>query len=118
MNDDLGVPSALAVIHETVRAGNTAWDANDAKQAVALGQQVVAMLDVLGLNPRSAAWANTSSSSAQKALGALVDRLLAEREAARAAKDFSTSDRVRDDLGAAGILIEDTSHGAVWSING
>ncbi|CAB4900163.1 MAG: cysteine--tRNA ligase [Actinobacteria bacterium] len=118
MNDDLGVPSALAVIHETVRAGNTAWDSDDAQQAVALGQQVVAMLDVLGLNPRSAAWATSSSSSAQKALGALVDRLLVEREAARAAKDFSTSDRVRDDLGAAGIVIEDTSHGAVWSING
>ena len=118
MNDDLGVPAALAVIHETVRAGNTAWDAHDAQQAIALGQQVVAMLDVLGLNPRSAAWANSSSSSAQDALGVLVDRLLAERETARAAKDFATSDRVRDDLAAAGISIDDTSHGAVWSING
>nr|KGA06647.1 MAG: cysteinyl-tRNA synthetase [actinobacterium acMicro-1] len=118
MNDDLSVPMALAVIHETVRAGNSAWDAGDTRVALERGSEVLAMVDVLGLNPRDPIWGAPTSSRAHEALGVLVQRLLAEREAARAAKDFATSDRVRDDLGAAGILIEDTSHGPQWSING
>jgi cysteinyl-tRNA synthetase len=118
MNDDLSVPMALAVIHETVRAGNTAWDAGETQAALERGSEVLAMVDVLGLNPRDPIWGAPTSSRAHDALGVLVHRLLAEREAARAAKDFATSDRVRDDLGAAGILIEDTSHGPQWSING
>jgi cysteinyl-tRNA synthetase len=118
MNDDLSVPMALAVIHEAVRAGNTAWDANEAATALERGGEVLAMVDALGLNPRDAVWGETSSSPAQSALGVLVERMLAERQAAREAKDFATSDRVRDDLGAAGIVIEDTSHGPQWSING
>lgn len=118
MNDDLSVPMALAVIHDKVRAGNTAWDADDAPTALEHGAAVLAMVDVLGLNPRDPAWGVSGSSRTHDALGVLVERLLAEREAARAVKDFATSDRVRDDLGAAGILIEDTSHGPQWSING
>jgi cysteinyl-tRNA synthetase len=118
MNDDLSVPMALAVIHETVRAGNSAWDAGDTRVALERGSEVLAMVDVLGLNPRDPIWGAPTSSRAHDALGVLVHRLLAEREAARDAKDFATSDRVRDDLGAAGILIEDTSHGPQWSING
>ncbi len=118
MNDDLSVPMALAVIHESVRAGNSAWDAGDTRVALERGSEVLAMVDVLGLNPRDPIWGAPTSSRAHEALGVLVHRLLAEREAARDAKDFATSDRVRDDLGAAGILIEDTSHGPQWSING
>ena len=118
MNDDLSVPMALAVIHETVRAGNSAWDAGDTRVALERGSEVLAMVDVLGLNPRDPIWGAPTSSRAHDALDVLVHRLLAEREAARDAKDFATSDRVRDDLGAAGILIEDTSHGPQWSING
>ena len=118
MNDDLSAPMALAVIHESVRAGNSAWDAGDTRVALERGSEVLAMVDVLGLNPRDPIWGAPTSSRAHEALGVLVHRLLAEREAARAAKDFATSDRVRDDLGAAGILIEDTSHGPQWSING
>ena len=118
MNDDLSVPMALAVIHETVRAGNSAWDAGDTREALERGSEVLAMVDVLGLNPRDPIWGAPTSSRAHDALDVLVHRLLAEREAARDAKDFATSDRVRDDLGAAGILIEDTSHGPQWSING
>ena len=118
MNDDLAVPMALAVVHETVRAGNSAWDADDAPAALERGSEVLAMVDVLGINPRDPIWGAPNTSRAHEALEVLVHRLLAEREAARAAKDFATSDRVRDDLGAAGILIEDTSHGPQWSISG
>ena len=118
MDDDLSVPMALAVVHEAVRAGNTAWNANDTAAALARGGEVLAMVDALGLNPRDVVWGEATSSQAHTALGVLVERMLAERQAAREAKDFATSDRVRDDLGAAGIVIEDTSHGPQWSING
>ena len=51
MDDDLGVPQALAVLHDTVRAGNTALDrGDDVALQTALGE-VLAMTSVLGLNP-------------------------------------------------------------------
>lgn len=119
MNEDLGVPAALAVVHDTVRAGNSAWDAADSDTAIRCATSVVAMLGVLGLDPTDPTWTTADSrSAAHAALGVLVERLLAEREAARVAKDFATSDRVRDDLAAAGITIEDTPTGPQWSING
>ena len=43
-----------------------------------------------------------------------IDALLAERAEARKAKDFATSDRIRDDLAAQGIIIEDGPSGATW----
>ena len=119
MNDDLGVPAALAVIHESVRAGNAALDARDDVTARECAAQVRAMLRVLGLSPDDPAFASeTTGDAAHAALGVLVERLLAERQAAREAKDFATSDRVRDDLAAAGVSIEDTPDGPQWSING
>ena len=43
-----------------------------------------------------------------------IDALVAERQAARAAKDFATSDRIRDDLAAEGIEVVDTASGSTW----
>ncbi|TFJ94901.1 SET domain protein [Platysternon megacephalum] len=51
MDDDLNVSGALAVVYDTVRAGNTALDAGDAEAAKAAAWRVVAMTDVLGVNP-------------------------------------------------------------------
>jgi cysteinyl-tRNA synthetase len=120
MNDDLGVPIALAVVHDTVRGGNTALDAGDAAAAAQSAGAVRAMLDVLGLNPESPEWADGSeqATTAVAALDTLIASLLDARAVARANKDFATSDRIRDDLAAAGITIEDTPDGAHWSFNG
>jgi cysteinyl-tRNA synthetase len=78
------------------------------------------MLDVLGLNPNSSEWAQSGASAddALTALDALVNNLLEARATARASKDFATSDRIRDELAAVGIVIEDTPSGAHWSLNG
>ncbi|MFZ7087529.1 cysteine--tRNA ligase [Curtobacterium sp. RRHDQ10] len=117
MDDDLSVPQALAVLHETVRAGNAALDTDDPVALGAAFQQVHAMVEVLGIDPTSDAWAGTGTTDVAAApLAALVERLVEERAAARTAKDFATADRVRDDLAAAGITIEDAASGTHWSI--
>lgn len=117
MRDDFAVPQALAVLHDTVRAGNTALDQGDTSAASVALSQVETMLEVLGLNPASADWNLENSDSAEPALAALVADLLAKRTKAREEKDFATSDAIRDQLLAAGVTIEDSSHGTHWSLN-
>jgi cysteinyl-tRNA synthetase len=119
MNDDLGVPAALAVIHETVRAGNTALDAGDLAAVDSARGAVIAMLDVLGINPYAEPWsAQGGDDAAMKALGPLVDVVLEQRQAARERKDFAAADALRDGLVNAGIVIEDTPAGPRWSLAG
>jgi cysteinyl-tRNA synthetase len=120
MNDDMSVPQALAILHDTVRSGNAAFDADDIKAGKSLAKSTLAMLDVLGLNPYADEWKGQSSggSASRAALETLVDRLLEARTAARAQKDFVTSDRIRDDFASAGIIVEDTPQGVHWSIDG
>ncbi|MDH6537361.1 cysteine--tRNA ligase [Aurantimicrobium minutum] len=117
MNDDLNIPAALAVVFELVRSGNSALDSGDVATAASQAAEVVAMLDVLGVNPLDAAWA-TDSSQGDAALDLLMAELLEARAAARANKDFATADLLRERLAAAGITIEDTPNGAHWSFNG
>ena len=114
MDDDLGVPQALAVVHESVRQGNAALDAGDVATAARLRAEITAMLGVLGLDP--ADWADEGGTASDAVLAALVEKLLGEREAARAAKDFAAADRVRDTLAAAGVTLEDTPTGPKWSV--
>jgi cysteinyl-tRNA synthetase len=45
-----------------------------------------------------------------------VERLLADRVAARAAKEFTRSDAIRSELGALGVAVHDTPHGTEWSV--
>ncbi|MBX3195438.1 MAG: cysteine--tRNA ligase [Microbacteriaceae bacterium] len=118
MDDDLGVPQALAVLHETVRAGNVALEAGELAEAARLRESVLAMTGVLGIDPRDPAWGDRGDGVAGAALGSLVERMLEDRTRARAAKDFAASDRIRDELAAAGIAIEDTPDGPVWSLGG
>ncbi len=115
MDEDMNLPAALAVLHEQVRAGNAALDAgSDAADQLAA---VVAMLEVLGLNPLAATWSGTAGSSADSALESLVDSLIVQRNEARANKDFSRSDSIRDQLKAAGIQLEDAADATNWSIS-
>jgi cysteinyl-tRNA synthetase len=116
MDDDLAVPQALAVLHERVRAGNAALDSEDLAVVATIRAEIVAMTEVLGINPDAPEWATVSSVPAERALASLVERLIADREHARETRDFSAADRIRDELVAAGISIEDTPSGPHWSI--
>ncbi|MBQ1099037.1 cysteine--tRNA ligase [Streptomyces sp. b94] len=117
MDDDLGVPQALAVIHTTVRQGNAALAADDKEGAVARLAEVRAMLGVLGLDPLDAQWAGESSQG--EALHGVVDTLvrlvLDQREAARSRKDWDTADAIRDQLTRSGLVVEDSADGARWT---
>ena len=116
MDDDLAMPVALATLHEVVRGGNSSLDSEDLSAAADALVAVQAMTLVLGINP--AAW-QAASPNAQKneALGELVVSLIAERDAARSAKDFARSDAIRDQLKAAGIVLEDAADGTHWSVS-
>ena len=119
MDDDLNVSGALAVVHETVRAGNTALDDDDDKAVAESFAAVVAMTDLLGVNPLDPRWdagSGNGGHEAQVALDALVRAQLEARETARAARDYATADAIREQLSAVGIQIEDTASGANWSL--
>jgi cysteinyl-tRNA synthetase len=111
MDDDLAVPIALSVLHDTVRAGNSALDAGT--DVTSHANAVAAMTAVLGLSATS-----PNSGAAHDALSVLMERLIAERNEARETKDWATADRIRDDLDAAGITVEDGTDTTRWSING
>ncbi|WP_091226379.1 cysteine--tRNA ligase [Microbacterium sp. 3J1] len=117
MDDDLGVPRALAVIHESVRSGNAHLDAGRVDQARQDVSDVHDMTLVLGINPLSPEWRGGGGASAS-ALDALVHTMITQRAQARADKDWAAADRIRDAIAAAGITLEDTPAGTHWSIDG
>lgn len=116
MDDDLNVPQALAVLHDTVRSGNQALDAEELHDAAVAHGQVVAMVEVLGIDPRDPHWRATESGPAASALDALVTRLIEDRQEARESRDYAAADRIRAELSAAGITIEDSQTGTHWSL--
>ncbi|MGG5176005.1 cysteine--tRNA ligase [Pseudarthrobacter sp. J1763] len=115
MDDDLNVPQALAVLHETVRAGNSALAGGNAKAAWDAMVSVTNMLRVLGLD--SAGPSVESDSKQSAALEVLVNAQLEARAAARAEKNWAASDAIRDTLAAAGVVVEDGADGATWSLS-
>ena len=117
MDEDLAMPAALAALHDEVRAGNAALDSGDDAAVAASLASVLAMTTVLGINPLEWAASTATSSGTEQALDHLIQGLIAERNAARANKDFAKSDAIRNQLQAAGITLEDAADGTHWSVN-
>ena len=111
MNSDLNVPGAIAVIHETVRSGNTALDANDIETVTTCLSQVVQMVEVLGLLFEEA-------KEIDPALTQKIEELISLRAQAKASKDFAKADQIRDELTTLGVTLEDLPNQTIWSING
>jgi len=114
MDDDLNVPQALGVLHETVRAGNTALAAGDLEGAKSALYSVLSMTEVLGLD--SVKRPEAVQGREHAALEVLIEAQLEARAAARASKDWAASDAIRDTLAAAGVVVEDGADGATWSL--
>ena len=125
MNDDIGVPAALAEVHNVVRSANSRLDAarrgdSDAVESVvSAGEQVRAMLGVLGVDSLDEKWQEIAAESGAEhdALDTLVRAELEIRAKARAEKDWATADAVRDRLAVAGIVVTDTPAGAEWELS-
>ncbi|MCW2825150.1 MAG: cysteine--tRNA ligase [Aeromicrobium sp.] len=119
MDDDLSVPAALAVLQGRVSEGNSLLAGGGSADLATALADVRSMLDVLGLDPLSPTWDRGGDDAAYaQVIDSLVEGMLEQRQEARATKDFATADRVRDQLTAAGIEIEDTPQGARWSVKG
>jgi cysteinyl-tRNA synthetase len=116
MDDDLAVPQALAVLHDTVRHGNAALaEGRDVRESFTA---VLAMTDVLGVNPWAEPWASDRSANAETGLvDALLESLLQQRREARDRKDFAAADAIRDTLSALGVSIEDGPDGSRWVVS-
>jgi cysteinyl-tRNA synthetase len=106
MDDDLGTPAAVAVIHTAVREGNA-----EPAAAEKIAGQVRAMLQVLGLDPADFPDAGDAGGDA---LEAAMRFVLDARTGARDAKDWARADQIRDEMAAVGISIEDTPDGPKW----
>ena len=115
MNEDLAVPTALAVISEIMKSGNTALAANNLDEVKRAAAEIRGALSILGCDPFDPIFATDSASSAET-LDGLISLALEQRQAARARKDFAASDAIRDQLAVLGVVIEDTATGTRWSI--
>ncbi|MCU1437498.1 MAG: cysteine--tRNA ligase [Naasia sp.] len=117
LDDDLSTPEAFAVLHDTVRAGNAALDDEDLDGAAERRAEVSAMTQILGIDPTSPEWRSRPDEPVRIALAALVERRIADRQSARAGRDFALADAIRAELAEAGITLEDSPTGTHWSID-
>jgi cysteinyl-tRNA synthetase len=101
MDDDLQTSQALAVIFELVSEANSAFDTGDDARGHELGRTVALLTGAMGLR----------LGGAQDEVDLETKALAAERDAARAAKDFARADALRDQLQDAGWVVEDTPEG-------
>lgn len=116
MNDDLNVSVGLASVHEHLKAGNSALAKGDFEATRVHLLALRSMLDVFGLDP--AQWASAQGENkANNALDVLVAAQIEARTEARKNKDFATADAIRDTLAQAGIVVEDSTNGARWTLN-
>lgn len=112
MNDDFNAPILVANLFEAVKFINSIMDeqakitADDAKLLKEVMQGFV--YDVLGLLPQKEAANETR-------LAPVMDLLLDLRQQARANKDWTTSDKIRDGLATAGITVKDGKDGSSWN---
>lgn len=111
--DDLNTPRALAALHDT---SNRFFKTKDRQQRARLKGEILAVTDTLGiLQQDPEQWFQGGDNSAGGLGNEAIDALVAERQSAKQKRDFARADAIRDQLAAAGIVIQDTRDGARWS---
>lgn len=114
MNDDFNTPILVSHLFDAIRVINSVADkketltADDIEQLKELMQ--VFVFDVLGLIDES------ESNAGSDVINGLMNLIIDIRKTARENKDWATSDKIRDELKAAGVEIKDTKDGVEWRI--
>ena len=105
MEDDFNTADALSAVFEMVKLANVSVTEESAKKLVSrMDETLRKLLDVLGILPERK----------KETLDAEVEALIAERQAARKARNFARADEIRNQLTEMGILLEDTREGVKW----
>ena len=105
MDDDLNTADAVSAIFELVKFANThAGEASSAEFIKTVKDEIISLSDILGL----------LVDKKEDNLDAEIENLIAERQAARKARNFKRADEIRDQLLAQGIILEDTREGVKW----
>ena len=126
MHDDLNTPMAIAELHRLLKvAREGAYDLSarmvkpgaqvDPSKSFSPGRQLWASLALLGINMKvyDPDWRQKRVSGDQSAK---INNLIDARNAARKAKNFKESDRIRDELAAMGVVLKDSKDGTTWEI--
>jgi len=113
MEDDFNTPIAIAVLFDLARDLNKVR-VNDPALAAVLGAVLRRLGGVLGILQRTSEDYLKAGGSADGLSDADIDALIAERIAARKAKNFAESDRIRDTLKRQGVILEDAAGGTTW----
>lgn len=116
MNDDLNTPIVISHLFDACRVVNQLIDKKQTITSDALTklQEVFRTFsfDILGLKAEA-----DGNAAREESFGKAIDLLLEVRAKAKAAKDWSTSDQIRDELAAYGFEVKDTKDGATWKLN-
>ena len=105
MDDDINTADAIAAVFELIKFANTeVTEARTGSFAALVRKEILTLCDILGLIVERKA----------EVLDEEIEQLIAERQAARKAKNFARADEIRDQLQAQGIILEDTREGVKW----
>jgi cysteinyl-tRNA synthetase len=116
MNDDLNSPVLISNLFEAARLVNSVRDGKATLSAADIKELqdvfTLFLFDILGISDETA-----TGNSHDEAFGKAIDLLLSIRQQAKAAKDWATSDKIRNELTALGFEIKDTKEGTEWRID-
>ncbi len=112
LEDDLNTPLAITRLHELVGTLNKMSAGSEQTELAIAIRDAGSVMGLLQQSPEE--WFKRFSSSERETVELDVDRMIADRKAAREAKDFGEADRIRDELEGQGIVLEDTADGTIW----
>jgi cysteinyl-tRNA synthetase len=112
LTDDMNTPLALTALHGKLRDLNNTQDCDGQAAAAQSLVDAGAVLGLLQDDPES--WFTWHPVGADGLEDGDIEAKIQQRADARAAKDFATSDRIRDELADAGVVLEDKPNGTIW----